>query len=377
MKRRDAMKTGASAAACAWAGTKALAQADETPRENADGAEKPKGKPLRVLILGGTGFIGPHFVEALRAGGHTLALFNRGKSKPSLFPGITTLTGDRNGDVEALKTGEWDAVIDNSGYLPKQVRLTAELLKGRAPYYLFISSISAYADWKAPGIDEEYPLAQLAEPDTENIGRHYGPLKAACEKVVADIYGSECALIRPTYIVGPGDTTERFTYWPARVARGGAMLAPGHADDPMQFIDVRDLADFVRLCVEQKITGPFNACNRPRSATIGSVLQTSKETAKADTEFVWVSREFLAEHRLSPSAALPLYTDPQGPASGSALVSSARAEAKGLRFRELKSTIADTLAWHRQRPAAEQQPKAWLGAEREAELLALWKKEPR
>lgn len=365
MKRRDAMKAGV-ATACALATSADTSLAEETPPTQAP--------PQRVLILGGTGFIGPHFVEALQAAGHELTLFNRGKSKPGLFTNIKTLTGDRNGDVEALKNGEWDAVIDNSGYLPKHVKLTAELLKARAPYYLFISSISAYADWNKPSIDEDYPLATLTEPETDNIGRHYGPLKAACEKVVADTYGASSALIRPTYIVGPGDSTDRFTYWPVRVSKGGTMLAPGSAQDPMQFIDVRDLADFVRLCVERKLSGAFNVCNPPRATTIGSVLQTSKGLTQAATEWEWVSRDFLKEHRLSPSAALPLYADPEGPTAGVALVSSARAQAQGLKFRELKTTIADTLAWHQKRPAAEQQPKAWLTAEREAELLQLWQK---
>ncbi len=357
MNRREAIKLGTAAAVAACA-------ANEAPAET---------KPLRVLILGGTGFIGPHFVEALRAGGHKLTLFNRGRHNAGLFPDIETLTGDRNGEVDALKNRDWDAVIDNSGYLPKQVRLTAELLKEHTSYYLFISSISAYADLSASSVDEDGPLAELTDPDTEDIRRHYGALKAACEKIVEQTYGDRGAIVRPTYIVGPGDSTDRFTYWPARVARGGAMLAPGSAGDPMQFIDVRDLADFVRRSVEQRLPGRFNACNPPRSVTIGQVLETSKRIAKSDAEFVWISPSFLEAQRLGGNQ-LPLYTDPAGKMPGLALVSSARAEAQGLRFRELAATIADTLAWHQKRPEEErQQPRAGLTPERETEVLRLWK----
>ncbi len=370
MNRRDTLRIGAVATAGALTDGAALVQAQ---------AEAPEAaKPLRILILGGTGFIGPHFVEVLRAGGHRLTLFNRGRRNPGLFPDLETLTGDRNGEVDALKNRDWDAVIDNSGYLPRQVRLTAGLLKDHASYYLFISSISAYADLSPPGIDEEAKVAELDDPDTEDIGRYYGPLKAACEKVVEETYGSRGSIVRPTYIVGPGDATDRFTYWPVRVARGGTVLAPGAADDPMQFIDVRDLADFVRGCVEQRHPGRYNACNRPRSATIGQVLETSKQVAKSDAEFVWVSAAFLESQRVLGGNELPLYADPRGKAAGIALVSSGRAEAKGLRFRKLADTIADTLAWHRQRPEDQQRTlRAGLTTEREAELLASWKAAPK
>ncbi len=246
MNRREAIRMGTATAASAWLG----------------GTTMAASAPLRVLILGGTGFIGPHFVEALRTQGHQLTLFNRGKRNPGLFPDVEQLTGDRNGQVDSLKNRDWDVVIDNSGYLPKQVRLSAELLREHTQYYLFISSISAYVNLTPPDIDEDYPLAQLANPDSENISEDYGALKAACEKIVEQTYGERSSIVRPTYIVGPGDHTDRFTYWPVRVARGGEMLAPGKPGIPMQFIDVRDLADFVRLCVEQRLPGRYNACNR-------------------------------------------------------------------------------------------------------------------
>jgi 2'-hydroxyisoflavone reductase len=356
MNRRDAMKLGTAAAAGLLLGGPALADV----------------KPLRVLILGGTGFIGPHFVDALRSRGHALTLFNRGKRNPDLFNDLEELTGDRNGQVDALKNRDWDVVIDNSGYLPRQVRLTADTLKGHTQYYLFVSSISAYADLSTPGIDEDYKLAQLIDPTTENIGENYGPLKAACEQIVEQTYGANCSILRPTFIVGPGDTSDRFTYWVVRATRGGEMLAPGTASDPVQFIDVRDLADFVRVCAEQRIPGRFNACNPPGAVTMGEVLETARHQAKADTRFVWASAEFLAAQKLVDSAEIPIWAPTTGELAGAALVSSARAGAKGLRFRSLEATVRDTLAWHSQRPAGQQEKlRAGLTPEREAQLLKM------
>ena len=362
MNRRQLVKAAAATAVGAWLGGQAVAAS----------------KALRVLILGGTGFIGPHFVKALQAHGHTVTLFNRGKRNPGLFSDIETLIGDRNGQVDALKNRDWDVVIDDSGYLPKQVRLTSELLKTHTQYYLYISSISAYADFAVPNIDEDYKLAELKDPDTEDISANYGGLKAACEKVVEATYGSRSCIVRPSYIVGPGDHTDRFTYWPVRTARGGEMLAPGSARDPMQFIDVRDLADFVARCVEQRTPGRFNACNPPRSVTIGQVLETSKRLSKSDATFAWVSAAFLESQKLLDSNDIPIWAPPTGETVGVAQVSCTRAVAKGLRFRDLSATIADTLTWHQQRPAEEQQKlRAGLTPEREVELLKLWKAQTR
>lgn len=358
MNRREAIRIGAAAAASALLSGNVLAAT----------------KPLRVLILGGTGFIGPHFVDVLRGAGHKLTLFNRGKRNPGLFPDVEALTGDRNGQIDALKNRDWDVVIDNSGYLPKQVKLSAELLKGHTQYYLFISSISAYADFTPAGIDEDYKLAELKDPNTENVGENYGGLKAACERVVEQTYGAQCSIVRPTYIVGPGDTTDRFTYWPVRASRGGEMLVPGSASDPVQFIDVRDLADFVRVCVEQRVPGKYNACNPPGAVTMGQLLDTSKRLSKADTRYVWVNQQFIEGQKLLDSMEIPIWSPPTGEFAGAALVSSARAVEKGLRFRDLTTTVADTLAWHSKRPAEQQQKmRAGLTPEREAELLKLWK----
>jgi 2'-hydroxyisoflavone reductase len=335
-----------------------------------------KAKPQKVLILGGTGFIGPHFVTALKAGGHTLTLFNRGKRDPEADPGIEQLIGDRNGQIDALKGRVWDAVIDNSAYTPKQVKLTAELLKGHVKQYILISSVAAYADFATAAIDENYKLKTLEDPTVEEVnGKTYGGLKALCEKALEEIFGKQATLIRPTYIAGPGDYTDRFTYWPVRVSRGGEMLVPGAPSDPFQVIDVRDLADFMRLCVEKHLTGPFNLCAPPRSVTMGSLLETSKRVTGADTRFTWATPEFLEAQGLigkdlfAPSG-FPLWSPTNSAYWAMPLISPARAVKKGLKFRSLETTIRDTLAWQATRPAENQTLRTGLKVEQEAEALA-------
>ena len=335
-----------------------------------------KAKPQKVLILGGTGFIGPHFVNALTAGGHKITLFNRGKRDTEVKPDIEQLLGDRNGQIDALKGHDWDAVIDNSAYTPKQVRLTAELLKGHVKQYILISSVAAYANFAKAGIDENYELSKLADPTVEEVnGQTYGGLKVLCEQVAEEIYGKQATLIRPTYIAGPGDYTDRFTYWPVRVSKGGEMLAPGAPSDPFQIIDVRDLADFMRLVVEKHLTGAFNLCNPPRSVTMGSVLDTSQRVTSAETRFTWATPEFLEAQGLigkdlfAPSG-FPLWTPTNSAYWAMPLISPARAIKKGLKFRSLETTIRDTLAWQATRPAENQTLRTGLKPEQEAEVLA-------
>jgi 2'-hydroxyisoflavone reductase len=333
-----------------------------------------KPKPLKVLILGGTGFIGPHFVRVLMEHGHTVTLFNRGKRDPEAKPGVEQLLGDRNGQVDALKGRDWDVCIDNSGYKPSQVRLSAELLQPHVRQYIFISSVSAYADFISTSIDEDYKLATLKDPANEEVtGETYGGLKAICEQIVQKTYGKDANVIRPTYIAGPGDPTDRFTYWPVRVSRGGEMLAPGTAADPIGYIDARDLADFVRTCVEKRIGGVYNLCNTPRSATMGALLDLSKRVSGADTTFTWASADFLKAHGMdeesAPPNAIPIWTPPTGDSAGFALIQCERAKAKGLRFRSLEQTVRDTLEWQKTRPPEKQQLRAGLPPEKEIELL--------
>jgi 2'-hydroxyisoflavone reductase len=356
MKRREAIKLLAgTAAACSGLGESAWAQ----------------GRPMKVLILGGTGFIGPHFVDVLRARGHKLTLFNRGRRNPKMFPDLETLIGDRNGPVDSLKGRDWDVVIDDSAYIAKHAQLTTELLKGHVGHYIFTSSISAYADLAAPGIDEDAKVAQLTDPTVDKVtDQTYGGLKAVCEKIVTDAFGEHSTVIRPSYIVGPGDPTDRFTYWPVRVARGGDMFVPGSPSDPIQFVDVRDLADFTRGCVEQPFAGTYNLCNPPGAVTMGDLLQSAKKVSGANTKFIWASVEFVEAQKLLESGELPIWLPPGGEYAGMGLVSSARAVAKGLRFRPVDTTVRDTLAWHAKRPKEQQEKlRAGLAPQRESELL--------
>ena len=356
--RRDVFK-GLGAAAVAAASWDALAA---------------KIKPLKVLILGGTGFIGPHFVDVLGSAGHTITLFNRGKRDAEAKPGVEQLLGDRNGQIDSLKGRDWDVVIDNSGYTPKQVRATAELLKGHTQFYLFISSVAVYADFKKAGIDEDYPLKVLADPTVEEVtGETYGGLKVLCEKVVESTYGKNACIIRPSYIAGPGDHTDRFTYWPWRVSKGGEMIAPGKPGDPFQYIDVRDLAAFVRTCVEKRVSGAYNLCTPSGAVTIGSLLETSKKVTGADTQFRWVSKEFLEQNEIIGEKAkgnyMPIWQSGDGEDAGICLASNVRAVKKGLRNRPLEETIKDTLEWQKGRPEEKQKLRAGLSTEQEGDLL--------
>ena len=334
-----------------------------------------KAKPQKVLILGGTGFIGPHFVDALIIGGHKVTLFNRGKRDPDVREGVEQLLGDRNGQIDSLKGRGWDVVIDNSGYTPSQVKATSELLKDHVRKYIFISSIAVYADFAKAGIDEDYKLAELKDPTTEVVnGETYGALKVLCEKVVETTYDKRAVIIRPTYIAGPGDHTDRFTYWPFRVSKGGEMLVPGTPSDPFQYIDVRDLAGFIRTCVEKDVNGRFNLCGPQGAVTMGSLLEESKRITKADTKFVWASPAFLEANEIIGDKAkgnfMPIWQAPKGDQAGLLLVSPARARKKGLKFRSLETTIRDTLEWQKTRPEDKQLLKAGLTMEREQELLA-------
>jgi 2'-hydroxyisoflavone reductase len=334
-----------------------------------------KTKPQRVLILGGTGFIGPHFVHALTGAGHTVTLFNRGKRDPEAKQGVEQLLGDRNGDLKSLQGRDWDVIIDNSGYTPGQVKLSAGLLRDHSKHYIFISSIAVYDNFRDPPIDESHQLAAIGDlPQDKLTDDNYGALKVLCEAVVEKTFGRHATVIRPTYIAGPGDISDRFTYWPVRVSQGGEMIAPGTPDDPIQFIDVRDLAGFVRRCAEGRIAGRYNLTTPPRWATMGKLLDTSKRVTGADTTFRWASTGFLMQHKAAEpgmwaSQEIPIWAPPSGESLGHGLVASARAEARGLTFRPLETTIRETLAWQKTRPAEKQKLRSGLTPEREAELL--------
>lgn len=330
--------------------------------------------PLRILVLGGTGFLGPHFVEAARSHGHVPTLFNRGKRAPGLFPEVETLHGDRDGDLDTLRDRSWDAVVDNSGYVPRIVRQSAELLAPRVGRYVFVSSISVYSDMSEPGRDETAGVLRLPEDEreSEEIGKHYGALKALCEEAVEDVLPGRVARIRPGLIVGPGDPTDRFTYWPVRLARGGEVLAPGDGSDPVQVIDVRDLAAWMVHAVENELTGIFNATGPASTLTMREMLEACRPGA--DTAITWAPWPFLEKHDVAPWSDMPAWVPPVGEHAGLAATDCTRAIAQGLCFRPIAETARDTLAWWQGLPEERRGAmKAGLAAAREERILAAWR----
>ena len=336
---------------------------------------------LRILILGGTRFLGPHMAEYAMSRGHTLTFFNRGKTNPGVMPGVERIQGDRNGDLQGLAGRNWDAVIDNSGYLPRQVRSSAALLHERVPFYMFISSVSVYASF-ASANDEDSPVGTLADPGVETIdGATYGPLKALCESAALAVYGpGHASVLRPGLIVGPDDNTDRFTYWPARAARGGRFVAPNDPKDPVQVIDVRDLARFAIDAVERQTAGTFNVLSPPGRFTIGDVVDESVRAAVALARpqpppvATWLPTAFLEAQGVAPWSDMPVWVPSVGDEAGFARVSAARALAAGLTIRPMADTVADTLRWFLGQPEdGRRSLKAGLSPEREAQVLAAWK----
>jgi nucleoside-diphosphate-sugar epimerase len=326
---------------------------------------------MRILVIGGTQFVGRHFVGTALTRGHDVTLFHRGVTGDDLFPEATHLHGDRNTDLAALDSGVWDVTVDVCAYIPRQVNQLADALGDRGGRYAFISTISVYDDPPGPGIDEDAPLRSIADPTTEVVdGDTYGRLKVLCEKAAHDRFG-EVLIIRPGYVVGPYDHTGRFTWWVTRFARGGDILAPGPPDDPMQVIDARDLAMWTSKLIERDTTGTFHAMSPPPPFSISQMFQAiANEVAPAGHSVTWVDVEFLTEEGVD-GQALPLWTahDPQRFVLAA---NPKRALESGLTPRPLAETITDTLAWASMDPAAAY-PGVGLGYEREAELLTLWR----
>lgn len=326
---------------------------------------------MRLLILGGTVFLGKHIAEAALAAGHQVTLFNRGRTNAETFAGragVAAIHGDRDGGLAALGTGTWDAVVDTSGYLPRVVGQSARALAGRVERYLFISTISVYADPPPTGVDEDSPLASLADPSVEVVnGETYGGLKVLSEEAVRTAQGERALIVRPGLIVGPDDPTDRFSYWPLRAARGGRILAPGVPSAPTQLIDVRDLAAWTVRLLETGATGSFNATGPATPIGLGELLATCLRAAGSEGELVWVDEAFLLAEGVAPFTELPCWV----PAAGAGLLRTAidRALAAGLQLRPLEETARDTLAW-RQPLLAARPLRAGLAAEREAALLA-------
>jgi 2'-hydroxyisoflavone reductase len=322
---------------------------------------------MRLLVLGGTKFLGRAAVEAALARGDEVTLFNRGQTNPELFPEVETLRGDRDGDLSALEGREWDAVIDPSGYVPRVVRASTELLRGSVGHYLFVSSASVYAEPYAPGFDEGAPIVELDDPESENVPADYGALKAACERVVSEVFPDAATNVRAGLIVGPHDPSGRFPYWPLRLSLGGPVLAPAPPDQLVQLVDVRDLAAWLVEACAQGVSGTFNATSEP--VRLDTVL-----AACGGGELVWVDEKFLLDQGVQPWMELPLWVPQE--AAAFLQMSIAAADLAGLRFRPLEETARDTLAWARETGAelvtATTYGSAGLDPAREAELLAAW-----
>ncbi len=325
---------------------------------------------MEILILGGTRFLGRALVQSAQMNGHTITLFNRGKSNPDIYPEVERLFGDRTSDLSPLHRRRWDAVIDTCGYEPGVVRRSAELLADAVSCYIFISTISVYADLSRPGIDENAPVAQLPEGADQTFAiENYGPLKALCEQTAERAMPGRVLTIRPGLIVGEYDPTDRFSYWPWRVARGGEVLAPGNPSHPTQFIDVRDLADWTIRMVESGQTGVYHVTGPHPPLTMGRLLETCRETSGSDARFTWLSEEFLLANGAQPWSELPLWLPESDPTvAGMDRVDVRKALNAGLTFRPLEDTIRSTLAWLYSRPA-DHTWQAGLSQEREAELL--------
>ena len=299
---------------------------------------------------------------------------NVGPCMNGLFERVKKLRGDRDDDLAALETGEWDAVIDNSASIPRWVRQSAGLLSERAGHYLYVSSISAYADPSQVGLDEDAAVATTEDPTVEEItGETYGPLKALCEQEAMKAFPGRAAVVRPGLIVGPGDPTDRWTYWPVRVDRGGEVMAPGTPDDPVQVIDARDLSEFMIHLVEQGHTGTYNATGPAARMSMGSMLTEIRESLGAKASFTFVDAEFLQEHEVQPWLHMPAWVPPEGEGGGLLQVSIARALEKGLAFRAIGQTAVDTVAWW-ETLDEERRGRSNFGlpAEREVEVLAEW-----
>jgi 2'-hydroxyisoflavone reductase len=339
-------------------------------------------KPLRILILGGTGFTGPFQVKYALSRGHKVTVFNRGKTHPGELPKeAEQLIGDRNGQLDALKGRTWDVCIDIPTTLPVWVRDAAQILKGNVDRYVFISTISVFSDVSKPNMDESGPLAEYkgADPMKEtqeslraNLGL-YGPLKVQSEKETEKWFPGKSLIVRPGLIVGPGDETDRFTYWPVRIQRGGEVLAPGTPNDPVQIIDARDLAEWVIRMVEQGTVGIFNATGPNYKLTMGKMFDEIKGATKSNATFTWADAEFLKAQNVRPWSDMPTWVPPRGPSIGFSQINVQKAISKGLTFRSIADTTSATLDWFHKQPAERQAKlRAGLTSDRETAVLTAW-----
>ena len=335
---------------------------------------------MKLLVIGGTVFLGRHIIDAALARGHEVTMFNRGRSRPELYPDVERIIGDRDGDLAALKGRSWDAVIDTCGYVPRVVAKSADALADRVAHYTFVSSISVYSDFGDRHKDESSPVGTLDDPSIEAVtGETYGPLKALCEQAVQQRLGERAFIVRPGLLVGPLDHTGRFTYWVTRVAAGGDVLAPGDPGMQVEFIDTRDGAEWMVRCAEAKVTGVQNMTGPRETLSMRAFLDACRAALDPSSNFVWVDEQFLLERGVKPWTEVPLWI-PSGE-QGLLSVSIDKALASGLTFRPLADTLRDTLAWQRspeanrplpERISADPRPQIGLLPERESALLAEW-----
>lgn len=326
---------------------------------------------MDILILGGTGFIGPHLVQYAIDRGHTVTLFNRGRTNTHLFPGVEKLIGDRNDNLSALEGRRWDAVIDNSGYSPSQVQLSVELLKGACDQYLFTSTRSVYHEFRSAVMDENAPVGPRDIPESEWDG--YGPNKVLAERVVMDAFGQRTLITRPPVIVGPGDRTDRFTYWVDRIDDGGDILVQGDPTDAIQFVDVRDLSEFYVHLLESGTHGVFNTEGPGSPLNTAGLVHGIKAITSTPSRFHWVDWDFLLEEGEIPQETLSFWQPPRGRYERYGYMDNSRAIDAGMTFRPLAVIAKDTLDWHRTRSAEQQENlRAGLSRSREAALLRKW-----
>jgi 2'-hydroxyisoflavone reductase len=332
--------------------------------------------PVKILILGGTGFLGPATVRAAQAKGCQVTLFHRGKTRPDLFPDVETLFGDRDPDkgegLKSLQGREWDVVIDNSGYFPRITSASAKLLTSKVKQYIFISSISVYVDNSKEGLDETAKVAVTPDPTAEKITEeNYGALKALCEQSVEQAFPGRATIVRPGYIVGPDDPSGRFTYWPVRISRGGDVIAPGAPTDPVQFIDVRDLGSWLIHLAQNNITGTFNATGPKPPLPWGDLLKACQQASTEKSDLIWIPADWLVKQ--GAGEIFPIWAPYSGETRGAHAWSNARAIKQGLTFRPYTETVKDTLAWYKSQGPAGRTKLAGPSPEKEAELLAAWK----
>ena len=346
---------------------------------------------MKLLILGGTRFVGRHLVTAALARGHEITLFNRGQQRgnhpTTAFTSVETIYGDRNSDLAKLQGRRWDAVVDTCGYLPRTVRASAEILSHSVDVYVFISSLSVYADVSVCDIDETAPVATLTSEQLDQAnaidssgqasavtyGKMYGGLKALCEQAAEEGLPNRVLIIRPGLIVGPFDYTDRFTYWVQRIARGGEVLAPGRPARNVQFIDVRDLAEWTVRMIELKQTGVYNANSLPGSLTMESVLEECKTVSASNASLTWVSEDFLMQEKVAPWSEMPLWMSEEAAPhlKGFMFINGDKAVGAGLSSRHLNDTIKDTLTWW-ETIRLDEELKAGIDTDKEQRLLLKW-----